>query len=200
MKKIVYIILLVSFIYPQDFINPIMKSAILPGWGESALGETKRSQGYFLREGLIWLSFIGGQTIHKLYESDYTAFAILHAGTDPSSKDYQYAVDIGNYDSFEEYNFAKEQLRQGELIYPENINYEWKWDSKKNRLKFDDMRIISGTASKFVSFSIGGLIVHRLISVIDVLYLKRKNSPFRLESSLLPSGKEQVNLLISLKF
>jgi len=200
MKKLLTILFLACFVFPQDLLHPIMKSTILPGWGENALGATKRSNSFLLREGLIWLSLIGGQTIHNWYKSDYTTFAILHAGTDPSTKDYQYAVDIGNYDNFDEYNFAKEQLRQGELIYPEEQNYEWEWDSESNRQKFDDMRIISGTAEKLVSFSIGGLIVHRVISVIDVLYLERKNSTFRLESSIIPSGKDYLELSVSIKF
>ena len=41
-----------------------------------------------------------------------------------------------------------------------------------NRKKFDNMRIMSGITDKYATFAIGGMIAHRIISMIDVLYLQ----------------------------
>lgn len=180
--------------------HAMVKSAILPGWGEYSLNQPERAKGFFLRESLIWLTYLGGNKIHSWYQDDYFAFASQHAGVSLADKSYQFGVDIGNYDNFNAYNSAKDRRREVELKYPEGEGFEWQWDSTENRHKFDDMRIVSATGEKVASFAVAAMLVHRAISLFDVLYLKRKDNPIQLSSSLIPTGNRAMQLQISLCF
>ncbi len=197
MLKLVSIIICISVLFPSD--RAILKSMILPGWGEYSLGQTHRAEGYFFRESLIWLTYFGGKKTHTWYQADYYAFASRHAGVFLNDKSYQYSVDIGNYDDFYTFNNTKDRRREVELKYPEGEGYEWQWDTPANREKFDDMRIHSGTAEKVASFAVGAMMAHRAISLFDVLYLQR-NTEIRLSSALIPLGSESVEFRISLQF
>ena len=182
-------------------ISPIVKSAILPGLGEHSLGNKQRAKQFYFQEFGIWLTFIGFKTLSQLYKSDYRAFASLHANVDMQNKDYDYAVIIGDYDSYED--FIDAQLRQRDKIYytmPENSGYEWNWDSKSNRLKFDKIRYNSGLFNKYSKFTLGGLVVNRIISIIDVLYLKNKNKKYRLRSEFNNDFNGSMNYLIKISF
>ena len=203
MKKIILFIILPGMMLAESnsqFKGTFMRSAILPGWGEARLGLEDRSHSFFRREGLLWLAFLGEKSLSSWYEDDYKAFGTLHASVDMSDKSYQFAVDMGNYDSFEAYNFAKDQYRQIDEKYPEGEGYEWNWNSTENREIFEDLRIKSATADKYASFVVGGLFLHRIVSVIDILYMKRSTSRIQLESSLIPRGKKEVNFLLSIRF
>ena len=94
-------------------------------------------------------------------------------------------VNLGHYNSMDEYNANKSRKRQVNEIYIKNDGNYWEWDSTNNRINYDKMRIKSVTYDKYAQFAIGGLILHRIISFIDVLYLERKvylNSTFSPES------------------
>ena len=168
----------------QPDVKTKLKSLVFPGWGEQTLGESKRAQSFFIREAALWLIYIGGKKAANWYESDYIAFAELHSDVDMDGKNYLFAVNLGHYDSFVQYNDIKERQREVEDKYGETQGLEWKWDNSTNRIKFDKMRIKSATYDKYAKFAIGGLILHRLISFIDVIYLERTNLEINLESQL----------------
>ena len=109
-------------------------------------------------------------------ESDYRAFAEIHAHVEMEDKNYIFAVNIGHYDTIDDYNQNKLRKRQVNEIYDEGEGNNWRWDSTENRIYYDTMRIESVTYDKYAQFAIGGLILHRIISLIDVVYLERKVS------------------------
>jgi len=177
MRKVVLIVIVVnSLLSAQMSVSTKSKlqSLILPGMGELTMGHEKRARSFFIREAAIWLVYIGGKHASNWYETDYKAFAELHADVDMDGKNYIFAVNIGHYNNFIEYNETKARQRQVDKIYAEGPGNEWQWDSTKNRIYFDKLRIQSGTFDKFSSFAIGGLVLHRLISLIDVIYLERR--------------------------
>ena len=161
-----------------------LQSLLLPGWGQHSLGESKRAQRFFIREAAFWLIYIGVKKTSDWYESDYTAFAELHADVDMEGKNYLFAVNLGHYDSFEQYNDIKERQRQVENKYEIDKGLEWQWDNSANRIKYDEMRIKSVTYDKYARFAVGGLILHRLVSFIDVIYLERTNLQVNIEPQL----------------
>ena len=97
-------------------------------------------------------------------------------------KNYLFSVNLGHYDSSEQYNDTKERQRQVEDKYREGKGLEWQWDNSVNRIKFDEMRIKSVTYDKYARFAIAGLILHRLVSFVDVIYLERTNLQVNIES------------------
>ena len=159
-----------------------LQSLVIPGWGEQRMGEIKRAQNFFIREAALWLIYIGGKNTANWYESDYRTFAELHADADMEGKNYLFSVNLGHYDSFEQYNDTKERQRQVEDKYREGKGLEWQWDNSVNRIKFDEMRIKSVTYDKYARFAIAGLILHRLVSFVDVIYLERTNLQVNIES------------------
>ena len=187
MKKYLFLIILcTTYLTAQMQVNAKAKlqSLVLPGWGEQTLGESKRAQSYFIREAALWLIYIGVKKTSGWYESDYTAYAELHADVYMEGKNYLFAVNLGHYDSFEEFNDTKERQRQVENKYEKDIGLEWQWDNSANRIKYDEMRIKSVTYDKYARFVVGGLILHRLVSFIDVIYLERTNLHVNIEPQL----------------
>ena len=176
-----------------------LQSLILPGIGELKMGHEQRARSFFIREAAIWLVCIGGTKASSWYESDYRAFAALHAGIDMDGKDYIFAVNMGHYNSFTEYNETKARQRQVHKIYAEGQGNEWQWDNEKNRKHFDKLRIQSVTYKKYTRFAIGGLILHRLISLIDVIYLERRYPNLGLTPQLSTNaGNLQFNIQLDL--
>ena len=185
-KYLLLIILCVTYLTAQMQLDAKTKlqSLVLPGWGEQTLGESKRAQNFFIREAAFWLIYIGVKKTSDWYESDYTAFAELHADVDMEGKNYLFSVNLGHYDSFEQYNNTKERQRQVEDKYREDKGLEWQWDSSVIRIKYDEMRIKSVTYDKYARFAVGGLILHRLVSFIDVIYLERTKLQVNIEPQL----------------
>ena len=85
----------------------------------------------------------------------------------------EFWVDIGNYNSINDYN--NEHLRNREFgdLYPQNNKWSWNWNSEKNRTYFESKRIQSDKLKLFSSFTLGALFVNHFVSSIDALYLKR---------------------------
>ena len=161
-----------------------LQSLLLPGMGELKMGHEQRARSFFIREAAIWLVCIGGTKVSNWYGSDYRAFAALHARIDMDGKDYIFAVNMGHYNSFTEYNETKARQRQVDDIYAEGKGNEWEWDNSKNRIHFDKLRIQSMTYDKYASFAIAGLVLHRIISLIDVIYLERRSHDISLTPQL----------------
>lgn len=163
-----------------------LKSLLLPGWGEYSLGKPKQAHEYFIRETALWLIFLGTKKTAAWYESDYKAFAELHANVNMTGKNYLFAVNLGHYNSLDDYNDIKERQRSVNDKYKEGDSYDWKWNNSANRIKYDKMRIKSVTLSKYAKFSVGGLILHRMVSFFNVIYLERVNSKISIEQHLSP--------------
>ena len=176
-----------------------LQSLLLPGWGQHSLGESKRANDYFIREAALWLIFVGSKKSADWYESDYRAFAELHANVDMTGKNYLFAVNMGHYDSLDDYNDTKERKRLMNDKYEEGKNFDWQWDNSINRIKFDDVRIKSATLDKYAKFALGGLILHRMVSFFDVIYIERFNSKISIKHQLSPDlSSMKINFTLKL--
>jgi hypothetical protein len=172
-----------------------LQSMVLPGWGEHTMGESERANNFFIREAALWLIYIGGKQTADWYESDYTAFAELHADVDMTGKNYLFVVNLGHYNSLDVYNDTKERKRLVNDKYKEGEGFEWQWDNSENRIKFDEMRIKSASFNKYAKFSVGGLILHRLVSFFDVIFLELTNFNISFEPQFSPASNSiRINL------
>jgi len=202
MKKVVLFIIVVNCILSAQMsvsAKSKLQSLIVPGMGELNMGHEKRARSFFIREVAIWLVYIGGKKATNWYKSDYRAFAELHAGADMDDKNYIFAVNMSHYNSLEEYNETKKRQRQVDDIYIEGEGNNWTWDNTSNRLYFDKLRIQSVKYDKYTSFAIGGLVLHRLISLIDVIYLERRYPNLSLTPQLSTNaGNLQFKLLLDI--
>ena len=151
----------------------MIKSIIIPGWGQKSLNYHDRARLFNYLESGIILMIIGTSTYSDILKKNYIAFASEHARLSSSGKDHKYWVDIGNYNSIDDYN--NEHLRNREIsdLYPYSNKWRWNWDSEANRKAFEDKRITSDQMQLIATFGFGALVLNHAISAIDVLYLKR---------------------------
>jgi hypothetical protein len=182
-KQIVTAIVLTQALYTQQLvpaadqkkpiISPVVKSLVLPGWGEYSLDNQIRGRIFVLSETVLLLAILGSYSVAQRQETEYKAYAAEHAGIDPIGKDRQFWVDIGNYSSLFLFNEEHLRWREFKSLYEDNDTWAWAWDSGNNRERFENMRIASDSWSLRGSFLIGGVVLNHIVSAIDALYLSR---------------------------
>jgi hypothetical protein len=62
------------------------------------------------------------------------------------------------------------------------------------------MRISSANWDKYANFAIAGLLVNRVISVIDVMYLEKTGVSTPIQSQIITNGKNDFQLKLSFPF
>ena len=209
MKKVIFI-LLISFVIP----GPKLKSLLLPGWGELSIENKTRGKFFLYTEAMLVISAYSFNELSKGYKSDYTAYAIEHANVDISNQDYMFALDIGSNDNITDFNNIKKRQRSlvmnldskgkvireyGREIYPEDGEYDWDWTSDSDREVFNSMRIKSINYEKYAGFALAGMILNRIISLVDVIFLEKQNNS-KVSSAIIPKGYDGVELQLYVKF
>ena len=181
----------------------LIKSIILPGWGEHSLGYASRGYTFNSSELCLWVGYTALIFLGQSMEQDMIAYAASHAGVDPAGKDNFYYTDIGNYSNIHDYNDQKLRYRQFDRLYPETDEYTWAWDSDDARQEFDQLRYNSQRMLHGATFVVGGLILNRLVSMIDIIALTkdRLETPINdFQATLLPrDGALTLSLNFGLK-
>lgn len=170
----------ISLIIVQG-LNPVMASIIVPGLGQLIQGERAKAQTFFVVEGAVWISYVGFNYWGDRLDASARAFAIEHAGANPTRSDAEYFDAVEDYLSSADYNLTVE--RYASLYYPDNPELqqeyieahsyfgadEWMWDSLTSRSLYWDKRKQSREHKRRASFMPGFAIINRIVSVIDVL-------------------------------
>ena len=174
-KKTILILTLFAGIFADGppILHPMVKSAILPGWGEAVMQNSKRARIFRLVEVSLVTACISAYTFSVHQAKQYESFAVEHAGIDARGKEHQYWVDLGNYSDMASHNKEHLRFREMESLYAENEGWNWTWDSKENKSTFETMRIRSDVLGMMGKFIIGSIVVNHIVSAIDVLYLTR---------------------------
>ncbi|MGB2867025.1 MAG: hypothetical protein WBD36_01120 [Bacteroidota bacterium] len=144
----------------------VLYSLILPGMGEWYAGSFNNGKYSFMAEGGLWVSYAGFRMHGNWVRSDARSFAVQHSGVDLNSKDEQFEVNLGDYNTTDAYNEAQSRQRDYGARYTDP-SYTWNWDSSVNRQAFRQMRIRSDKAYQNAKFVIAGLVVNRLISAFN---------------------------------
>ena len=153
----------------------IVASLILPGSGEWFLGHRQAARFFWGTELSLWLGRWGMQSYAHIVRKDYQAFAALHAGVNTTGKDEQFWIDVGHANSVEQFNQDRLLARDLQGMYPDDPFYYWAWDSEHNRLEYRRLRLKEHNWRQRAQLVIGGMILNRLLSAIDVLRIIRKN-------------------------
>lgn len=177
MKRIsrtLILLTLIGSLFAQELApkNTVIKSIILPGWGE--LAHKSKSAYIFLgTEAALWLGFAGLRYSGYVQNQDLIAYTQLNAGITDYPSDVQYWSDLGNYMSYEDHEEDMLENRSPQDIW--STDYSWEWSSEDNLLEYEALfrrKELTLLSSEFV---ITGLIVNRIASVINVRYLDKKN-------------------------
>ncbi|OUW80144.1 MAG: hypothetical protein CBD77_01080 [bacterium TMED217] len=186
-KTIYFLIFYFSIIFGDSSIHPMAKSLLFPGWGELDLGNKKSSRFFIQTEAILVASCLTAYKLGEVREKEYIAYANEYAGAKKTG-DHRYWVDIGNYNSNED--FDEEHLRMRDGKEGQWAYSPWYWKSgDTTRRNFEKMRINSDKFFFTGRFIVGGIILNHIISGINSLYLSRINNKSNL--SLVPKIKFQ---------
>ena len=100
------------------------------------------------------------------------SYAAIHAGASLKGKDHQFALDVANYLSVEDFNQEQQRMRLSGRVYSTD-DYNWKWDSQDHQEQYWNYIRRRAKARKIGMFAIGGMIVNRIVSGINVSYFNK---------------------------
>lgn|GEM_PF-1669589 len=199
MKKIILTllcILLTTVVLPAEPVSrgkAVLRSAVLPGWGELSLGASGASRIFFVSEAAMWLSYAGLAVYKDIQHDDMISFAKAHSGAASFYGSSQYWVDMGSFLSWSDHREEMLQYRTPDRIYPEEN--AWNWDSVENANTFRNIRIVKDRSEQRMTFILGGLVMNRMISMLNIMYLTRNT----VESDLiLTPVSSQIRLSFSI--
>ena len=170
-----------SNILPQ--LSPVVKSVILPGWGEHSLGNLSRGNMFLTTEVLGWIATIFTYVESNNLVGTFQAIAADNANVSLSGKNRQFWVDVGNYDTRDDYNAEHQRWREFDGQYPDTIEWDWNWQGSDKREEFEALRIKSDKWRLGGQFIIGGIVLNHLVSAIDAKYLQNVLKEKKLEFS-----------------
>ena len=199
-KSNIYIIVCLIFVFNvQIYGSQVWRSLIIPGWGEKKLNHNKVGNALLFTEYGLWAVYLFSNHQTISYRNDYKNHGSFYAGIDWSHKNNLYAANAGNYNSLEEYNEIKAREFLYNHMYPTDgeINYNWDWSSREERLKYDTWRNKSKNYNEKKGFLIAGMLINRIISILDIVILERKS---RLNSEFIKSGDNSMQLNIYYEF
>ena len=142
----------------------VFYSLVVPGMGQTYAGSFRTGKYYLFAEGGLWLTYAGFRVYGNWLHQDAQTYATEHATANFSSKDDQFEVNIGNFNTTDDYNQQKLRNQEYNLIYT-GSQYQWNWQgSDANRLQFKNMRIQSASVYDNSRFLIGAVVVNHIIS------------------------------------
>tara|TARA_Y100001958_G_C21083146_1_gene438787 strand:+ start:170 stop:787 length:618 start_codon:yes stop_codon:yes gene_type:complete len=199
-KSLIIIFLKLSLLFGNDqYLSPVVKSFLVPGWGQVQNKENKRARFFYLTETLILSGYIFSIKYSEYEKSKYISFAAKYADVDIENKERDFWVDIGNYNNI--YSFNEEHLRlRSQDVYTNLENNYWFWNDDSDRKSFESMRIKSDYYKKTAQFFLGSLVLNHIVSAIDALYLNRLKHPPLLYFYPKINKKQNIGLELEVKF
>lgn len=144
----------------------VLSSLLIPGLGELYAGSFTTGKYYSMAEGGLWLTYAGFRLHANWLRNDARSFAEEHSGVTLNGKDEQFEVNIGNFNTVDDYNQAKLRNREYEFLYTD-IQYTWRWDSDVNRAQFKNLRIRSDQIFNNSKFIIAAVVINHILSAFS---------------------------------
>lgn len=159
----------------------VLLSAILPGAGQLYSQNYTRMGTFFASESAIWFCKARFKQEEKWAQNSCDTYAYKMAGV-PMKSDKEHYTLVANYTSSEDYNNKVElAARNYYLIYAydpeayeqyimENTFHDqdsWEWKTNEDRMQFKELRRRKQRYSIYDNFTVGALVINRIISVID---------------------------------
>tara|TARA_B100000035_G_scaffold312282_2_gene323419 strand:+ start:791 stop:1453 length:663 start_codon:yes stop_codon:yes gene_type:complete len=173
---------------PLSKSKAMVRSLLLPGLGEMSVGQSRTGKIFTGIEIGLWLALAESYWSRNMYQSRLEAYAAVHADISLDARDDTFLLNVGNYMSTEAYNETKQRERLPADVYPDEENFTWRWDSNESRGKYGTYWSRRNRADEIALFVMGGMVLNRIISVIDVSYIFG-NKAEGVEVSLLPVTK-----------
>lgn len=165
-------------------------SLLIPGMGELYLKDWNyRNWGsgryFFTAEILSWSTHFYLKSYSSWINHDAKNMAAQYAGVNwKTSKPFKFKTMIGKFDDIYAYNESQRRLTGRSLLYEENPDNYWKWDSESHRKKYDRLRAKSNTSELYAKYTLFGVFVNHVLSSVNSLRIYRneqKNREARLQ-------------------
>lgn len=167
----------------------LMKSALLPGWGQHSLGHRTRGYVFMGVEAVTWLGAGLSWLESSWSRDDYVSLAMAEAGIDADGRSTQFLDDLADFSSSAEYNDYIRSLAR--YYYPDDPDAQreyydnharygsdgWSWASEAAREHFYDRLKDSRNWSRRAVYIAGFALVNRAVSAIDAALLDDMTSP-----------------------
>jgi hypothetical protein len=171
--------------------KPFLYSILIPGMGQLSMGEKGHAIPFFIAEGLIWTNYVYWKVAEGKRQDDYIEQAQLNAGVGVSDADDEYWGTVGQYSrsSGEGPNSYEEELRrEARELHPSDPaaqdayvaehlptgDQAWEWSTEELRSQYKDTRASANSADNKAKYSFAAALVNRVVSVIDVQLLRKK--------------------------
>ena len=188
------ILILSSQIYPSQF----WKSLIMPGWGENSLNNNDKGNVHLLSELVLVNIFLFSGKQYSTYRNDYRIYGTDYANVNWYGKSDLYAAHVGNYNSMEAFN-NQQLLNFGPTAFRyvgEGYNWDWQ-DDDISRNRYDTWRNKSELYNEAKGFLVAGMLLNRIISVINVLSIEKGS---KVDSDFYYQSNGNMNFEINYKF
>ncbi len=187
----------------------MLRSAVLPGWGQMHLDHSTRGIVFMSFDALTWagvgLSYLEG----TFDRDDYTWLAISEAGISVSGRSNNFLDDISDFSSSTEYNDYIHRLAR--YYYPDDPDAQrgyfesharygedgWNWSSDTARNQFADRLRESKEWFRRSMYIAAFALVNRVVSVIDASLLD-ENRPGVYTSLAFPESRDFSSVRFSI--
>lgn len=151
----------------------VLRSLLLPGWGQRALGSDRWARRFLVAEAGLWLSFAAADKWAAVNRDDYRSYAAQYAGVSNRSRPDIYYFRLGAWDNIGEYN--QEQLRRRNIaaVYITGSDADWDWEGPSHRKRYRQLRRSSLRWDQTATIAVSGLVVNRVLAAINILFLTR---------------------------
>lgn len=165
-------------------INPFLKSALIPGWGQLSTGNNY-GYGMLASEAMFWAAYLYNDNEQDLREKASYDYALKYSHINPGKYPAQYYRDLSKFDSsgFDAggynamvrqtaidmfpYDPDGQQAYIDENMYPDAMS--WQWDSYQLRKKYSGKRKDILELKDQAQLFTGIIIANHIISGIDML-------------------------------
>lgn len=203
LKTILIAAILVLPLYGEQSVQSLPKSAMLksmlvPGWGEHSYNSSTRAYIFNGLEAALWIFAGVAYTSAVSHENDLFYFAAEHGQiTDPQDKSDVFLDRVSKYDSMDEYNEQMLRNRQWDRVYSAENGEYWLWESSEKRVDYFDIKTQRYLWRQRLTYSFGAIALNHLVSTMDALYLKRSHASLQAQPEF---GNGTTGIRLSLSF
>ncbi len=183
MKRTTISLLLISVAAFGADKGTVLRSIVLPGWGQMHAGHSTRGTIFMGLEASIWTG-VGISYLQGVFSrDDYRNLAMEEAGIDVSSRDRSFQDDVGDFSSSQEYNDYIRSLAR--YYYPDDPDAQreyfennarfgsdgWSWSGSGARNHYADALRDSREWFRRTTYVAAFALVNRAVSAIDASLL-----------------------------
>jgi hypothetical protein len=181
-RTIVTLLMLISLASGADK-GTVLRSIVLPGWGQMHAGHSTRGMVFMGLEAGIWTG-VGVSYLQAVFSrDDFRNLAMEEAGIDVSSVNREFQDDVGDFSSSSEYNDYIRSLAR--YYYPDDPDAQreyfdnnarfgadgWSWSGSGARESYSDALQESREWFRRTTYVAAFALVNRVVSAIDASLL-----------------------------